>query len=72
MFAKLINGDLKLLKMPIRIDGIDYITDDEEIIRRAGYKRFIDTPCPIDEKIYDYYFEETETEIYRKWKEIKP
>lgn len=68
MFGMLINGNLKELKMPIRNDGKDIFTNDEQIIRQNGYKEVVYTEMPIDAETY--HWKETDTQIIQVWGQL--
>ena len=68
MFGKLINNELKILKMPLKIDGKDVFTNDEKIILENGYKPIKYTAPEEKDGFYPVAkYEETETEILQKW-----
>lgn len=67
-YGKIENRKLKILKMPLKIDGKDVFTTNESIIKENGYKP-IEFTEPIEKD--GFYpvatYEETETEILQKW-----
>ena len=67
MYAKLINGELYRLKMPLRIGINDVFTNDANIIRANGYKTVVYTNMPSETAIPSW--EETETQIIQTWSE---
>ena len=67
MYAKLINGELYRLKMPLRVGENDVFTNDEKIIASIGYKPVVCTEQPSETAIS--HWEETETQIIQTWAE---
>jgi len=67
MYAKLINGELYRLKMPLRINENDIFTNDESVIGENGYKLVVYTDMPTETAIP--HWEETETQIIQTWAE---
>lgn len=70
MYGKLINNKIEYLKMPIVLDGRNIFTNDDSLIKKAGYKELINTPYPTDGKRYvQGEWQETETQIVSTWVE---
>ena len=67
MYAKLINGELCRLKMPLKIGDKDVFTNDESIIRANGYKLVVYTDMPSETAVPSW--QETETTIIQTWAE---
>ena len=67
MFAKLTNGNIERLRMPLKTNSNDIFTNDESIIRANGYKEVIYTQ-PMSETAVPHW-EETETNIIQVWAE---
>jgi len=67
MFAKLINGNLQRLRTPIKTDGKDIFTTDDNIIKSNGYKTVVYTNTPSDTAVPSW--QETETQIIQTWAE---
>lgn len=70
-FGKLIDGVLVVKKYstPIVVDGISYITSDENLCRQAGYKEVVYIE-PTPEEGYNavsYDWIETDTQIIQTW-----
>lgn len=71
MYAKLIDGNLKRYKPPIKADGKDIYTNDKEILLQYGWKEVVNTEPEEREGFYpSAYYEETETEIIQRWEYI--
>ena len=69
MYAKLIDGNIEKLRMPIKADGTDIFTNDESIIRANGYKPVIFTE-PIGENAIPHW-EENDTGIIQVWEQTE-
>ena len=67
MYAKLINGELYRLKMPLRVGENDVFTNDESIIRANGYKLVVYTNMPSETAVPSW--QEAETQIIQTWTE---
>ena len=67
MYAKLINGELYRLKMPLRVGENDVFTNDESIIRANGYKPIVYTNMPSETAVPSW--QETESNIIQTWSE---
>jgi len=67
MYAKLINGELYRLKMPLRVGENDVFTNDESIIRANGYKPVVYADMPTETAIPSW--QETVTTITQTWAE---
>lgn len=65
MYAKLVNGNLSALKMPIKLNGIDIFTNDENMFIANGYKPVVFTE-PLNETDVPHWVE-TETVITQVW-----
>lgn len=70
-YGKIIDGVLimKQYSTPIQVDGVSYITDDEDLIKKAGWKKLVYvTPSPkIGYQPVDYTWAENETTITQVW-----
>ena len=66
-YAKLINGDLVYATNPISVDGKDVFTNDPT---SYGYKPVVIPDAPVQDGYYAVAdgWEETVTEIRRKWR----
>lgn len=71
MFGKLVNGMIEILKLPLKQNGRDIFTNDENIIKSGGYKP-IESSVPEKREgfIPVRYFEETEDKIIEKYNYI--
>lgn len=67
MYAKLINGELHRLKMPLRIGENDVFTNDVNIIASNDYKMVVHSEPPTETAIPSW--QETETQIIQTWTE---
>lgn len=68
MRCKLINGSLVFSESFIKTDGEQIFNPTEEMWLENGWKLFIDDGCGSETAIP--YYEETETEVIIRWKEI--
>lgn len=65
MYAKLMNGVLHGLRMPIKAEHEDIFTNDESIIRQYGYKQVLSAEMPSENAVS--HWEENDTEIIQVW-----
>ena len=71
-FGKIENGELKLLKMPLKIDGKDVFTNDESIILKNGYKPIEYTLPEEKDGLFPVpKFKEQESKIVQEWEYVK-
>ena len=63
---------IKPAPRPLRIDGQDIFTTDEQIYNDNGYYRLEREEYPEDEKEYTPYYEVIGNVIWQKWEEVIP
>lgn len=63
---------IKLAPHPLRIEGEDIFTTDEQIYNDNGYYRLERDEYPQDEKVYEPYYELNGNVIYQHWEEVIP
>lgn len=69
MYAKLTDGCLYKLRMPLKTDSRDIFTNDENIIIANGYKPVVYTDMPSENAVS--HWEETDTQITQVWEIIE-
>ncbi len=65
MYAKLINGSLNRLRMPLKIDGNDVFTNDVNVFMENGYKPVKYIVSPSETAVP--HWEETDAAITQVW-----
>ncbi|MEA4973747.1 hypothetical protein SDC9_172465 [bioreactor metagenome] len=69
MYAKLTDKNIERLKMPIKSNGMDIFTNDENIIIANGYKPVVYADMPSEDAVS--HWEETDTSITQVWEVIQ-
>lgn len=69
IFGKLINGNLKRYRPPIKADGREIYTNDRTILLQYGWKEVVFTDAPEEEGFYPVaFYEETAEQIIQRWR----
>lgn len=70
-FGRIVDGTMirKKYSTPVVIEGVSYITNDENLIRRAGYKELVYTPASPEAGYcaVSFYWLETDTQYIQTW-----
>ena len=73
MFYEFINEKrVKKAPRPLKVNGKDVFTTDEEIHNKFGYYRLQEVECPQDEKCYEtrYTMNDNDNVIVQSWVEV--
>lgn len=71
MFYKLENGQLKKLRLPLRLGGKDVFTNNAAILAREGYYPIEWTEYPDEEAEYTAEFEVKNDVIKQTWRLVE-
>lgn len=67
-YARLINGNLQYVKMPLKVGDKHIFTNDKDILAEQGYKPVVYDKAPTEEGYYaECIWDETDTEILQIW-----